>query len=56
MKISDCCGVALIVDKSSDLPHVYDDDYDLQVNLLICSKCGTIIGLDSKVSMGETTD
>lgn len=57
MTHSNCCGATTIVETRSDHPHVYDDDYNLQIDVLICSQCGKIVGLDSKNgNLGESTD
>lgn len=45
MNVSDCCGAETIVEKRSDYPHVYDDEYDLIINLIICTQCKKIVGL-----------
>lgn len=47
MNVSDCCGAALIVEKRADHPHVYDDEYNLEVNVWICTLCGKVVGLNS---------
>jgi Fe2+ or Zn2+ uptake regulation protein len=47
MTVSNCCGAATKVEYRPDRPFVYDDQYDLQVPVLVCTKCGKVIGLDS---------
>lgn len=46
MTVSDCCGVAIKVEYRPDHPFVYDDPYVLQIPVLICSKCGRVLGLN----------
>lgn len=48
MTLSNCCGAVTIAETRSDHPHVYDDEYDLKITLLLCTECGKIVGLDSK--------
>jgi hypothetical protein len=45
MTVSHCCGAATKVVIRSDLPHVYDDAYDLQVPVLVCTQCGNVLDL-----------
>ncbi len=47
MTVSVCCGAAIIVETRSDDPHVYDDEYNLEIEVLICSVCRKVVGLDS---------
>lgn len=46
MTVSDCCGAAIKVEYRPDHPFVYDDPYVLQIPVLICTKCGRVIGLN----------
>jgi hypothetical protein len=43
MMVSHCCGAATKVVRRSEHPHVYDDAYDLQVPVRVCSKCGKVL-------------
>jgi hypothetical protein len=47
MTVSDCCGAATKVEYQSDHPLIYDDHYELLVPVLVCTKCGKTVGLDS---------
>lgn len=47
MTISDCCGAATKVVYRSDHPFVYDDPYELLVPVLVCTKCGKAVELNS---------
>lgn len=44
MTLSDCCGAPTKVEYRSDSPYFYDDPYDLQVPVLVCTKCGKAVG------------
>lgn len=41
--VSSCCGAPLMERMQSDPTNYTDDDYDLQVRVWVCSKCGSWI-------------
>ncbi|WP_019122851.1 hypothetical protein [Brevibacillus massiliensis] len=45
MNVSDCCGAATKVEHRPDHPFFYDDLYDLKIPVLVCTKCGKVLGL-----------
>lgn len=47
MMISHCCGAAMKAEYSSDEPYTYDDQYDLQILVFRCTKCGRVIAFNS---------
>lgn len=40
MMLSPCCGAPMKMVKRPDHPLVYDDIYDLQLSVQVCTKCG----------------
>lgn len=40
--LSDCCSAALKKEPQAELYHGSDDDYELVIPFLVCSKCGKI--------------
>lgn len=46
MTVSNCCGAVTRVEYQPDRPFIYDDPYELQVPVLICTKCGKVMGLN----------
>ncbi|MFC4767502.1 hypothetical protein [Effusibacillus consociatus] len=44
MGISECCKAQLNVEYRIEYLHGKDDDYELQVPCLVCSKCGKEYG------------
>ena len=53
MTISQCCGESTKMEYRPDLPHVYDDEYDLRVPVYIYTKCGKITELQSIEDKGD---
>ncbi|MDB5085781.1 MAG: hypothetical protein JWN30_2667 [Bacilli bacterium] len=47
MYSSPCCGVPVKVVDQAD-PPFYDDEYQLNIPVLVCSKCGKVLGLLTK--------
>ncbi|MBO8172842.1 MAG: hypothetical protein H0Z33_13265 [Bacillaceae bacterium] len=45
MLLSECCGAPTRVEYRTDHPFVYDDPYDLEIPIRICTCCGSIVGL-----------
>ncbi len=39
---SDCCSASLKKEPQAELYHGSDDDYELVIPFLVCSKCGKI--------------
>jgi hypothetical protein len=52
MIVSDCCGALIKVERRPEHPHVYDDNYELWIPMMICTECGRILGLDSAKNHG----
>jgi hypothetical protein len=50
VNISNCCGATTKVEHRPDHPFVYDDPYELLIPVLVCTKCGKAVGLDSNTS------
>ncbi|BCJ87264.1 hypothetical protein skT53_22490 [Effusibacillus dendaii] len=46
MTVSDCCGAPTKVENRLDHPLVYDDPYVLWIPVVVCTKCGKVIGLN----------
>jgi hypothetical protein len=46
MNVSDCCGATTKVEYRPDQPYIYDDEYNLQVPVLVCTKCAKVVGLN----------
>lgn len=53
MTLSDCCGAATRAEYRPDHPLVYDDLYDLQIPVLVCTNCGKAIGVQSIQSRAD---
>ena len=45
MERSDCCGAETMRVIGTDYPHVYDDDYKFEIDLIVCTFCGKVLGL-----------
>ncbi|WP_167747079.1 hypothetical protein [Cohnella luojiensis] len=45
MDIPYCCGAEMKVISRSDHPPIYDDAYDLQIPVFVCTNCGKTIVL-----------
>ncbi|MFY0543861.1 hypothetical protein [Brevibacillus sp. H7] len=43
MMVSQCCGAATKVVHRPDHPYVFDDTYDLQIPVRVCTKCGKVL-------------